>query len=100
MNHEWFLTDTVEAGMGPAAGANAGGVPAQDGDSGYPGMPVQVTDHTDESVADNARCDKVGKVDEDCVNKLLKIGRGLGRFGPANNCQTFVTEVLIQCTTK
>ena len=55
-NHEWLLTDTLEAGMGPAAGANAGGVPAQDGDSGYPGMPVQVTDHTDQSIADNPLC--------------------------------------------
>lgn len=99
MNHEWLLTDTIEAGMGPAAGANAGGVPAQDGDSGFFGDPVQVNDHTGESTADNAHCDHVENVDEDCVNKMLEIGTDLGGFWPTNNCQTFVMDVLIQCAT-
>ncbi len=93
-NHEWILTDTVEAGMGPAGG----GVPAQNGNSDWPGAPVAATDHTGQSTADNASCDHVEKVDEDCVNKLLTIGRQLGRWSPTNQCQSFVMDVLIQCT--
>lgn len=99
-NHEWLLTDTAEAGMGPMAGANAGGVPAQDGDSGYPGMPVGMTDHTGQSTADNAHCDHVENVDENCVNRLIQIGRDLGRFWPTNNCQTSVMDILIECQKK
>jgi len=93
-NHEWLLTDTLERGMGAANG----GVPAQNGNSDLPFTPVEVVDHKDQSLEDNARCDKVEKVDEECVNKLLKEGRSLGRFGLTNNCQSFVMSVIIQCT--
>lgn len=98
-NHEWILTDTNEAGMGPAAGNNAGGIPAQNGNSDLPYSPVQVVDHTNQSLAENARCDHVENIDEACVNSLLEIGRSLGRFGPTNNCQTFTTEVIRSCGT-
>jgi len=94
LNHEWLLTDIAEAGMG----AEGGGVPAQNGNSDYPGTPVEVVDHKDESTQDNAHCDKVENVDESCVNKLIRIGRPLGSFGPTNNCQTFVMDVIIECS--
>jgi len=95
LNHEWILTDTLEAGMGPAGG----GVPAQNGNSDLPFTPVEVTDHTDQSIKENASCDKVENVDEMCVNKKIKIGTPLGRFGPTNNCQTFAMSVIIECDT-
>lgn len=95
MNHEWLLTDSAEAGMGRVGG----GIPAQNGDSGFFGDPVEVVDHSREALADNARCDLVENVDEDCVNRLIQLGRGLGRFWPTNNCQTFAMDVIIECST-
>ena len=50
-NHEWILTDTLEAGMG-AAGEN--GIPAQGGNSDLPFTPVEVVPHDGESEKDNA----------------------------------------------
>lgn len=43
--------------------------------------------------------DPAWKINEACVNKQLQIGKPLGRFGPTNNCQTFVQETLDQCST-
>jgi RHS repeat-associated protein len=94
-NHEWLLTDTAEAGMGRAGG----GVPAQNGESDFFGVPVEVVDHTGQSTEENSHCDHVQNVDEDCVNRMLQLRRDLGRFWPTNNCQTFVMDVLIQCDT-
>ena len=85
--------------MGPAGGSNAVGVPAQNGNKDFFGDPVQVNDHSGESLESNARCDHVENVDEDCVNRMLRIGSDLGEFWPNNNCQTFVMDVLIQCQT-
>ena len=96
LNHEWLLTDTAEAGMGAAGG----GVPAQNGNSDLPGVPVEVVDHTGQSTEENSHCDHVENVDESCVNKKITIGRSLGHFGPTNNCQTFVMEVVIECSSK
>lgn len=94
-NHEWLLTDTAEAGMGRAGG----GVPARDGESDYFGVPVEVVDHTGQSLGADSHCDHVEEVDEDCVNRKIRIRRQLGRFSPWNNCQTFVMEVIIECST-
>lgn len=96
MNHEWLLTETKEAGMG----ANAGEIPAQNGNSDLPLSPVQVVNHTDQSLQPNAQCDIQPSVDEDCVNRELEIGKKLGLWGPTNQCQSFVNEVINKCRIK
>jgi len=81
-------------------GANAGEIPAQDGNSDLPLSPVQVVDHTDQSLQPNAQCDIQPSVDEDCVNRELEIGKKLGLWGPTNQCQSFVNEVVNKCRIK
>ncbi|PAT40358.1 RHS repeat-associated core domain-containing protein [Vandammella animalimorsus] len=92
-NHEWILTDSIERGMG----AREGVIPAQDGDSGMPGDPVFVVNHIGEGAQENSRCVKQPDVDEDCVNSALWLGRPLGRWGPTNQCQSFVNEIINGC---
>jgi RHS repeat-associated protein len=89
LDHQWLKTDTVEAGMG----GTRGNVPGNEsGDR--PGDPVQVTDHRGRSKEKGATCEEVKGVDENKVNAQLQIGRPLGRWGPTNQCQSFVQDVL------
>ena len=88
-DHAWIKTDTAEAGMG----ADLDVIPAQ-GNSDMPFTPVQVVDHTGQSLAENSTCEVIDDVDEDKVNELLRLGRPLGRWGPANHCQSFTSQVL------
>lgn len=96
LNHEWILTNTVERGMG----ARQGEIPAQGGNSDLPFSPVQVVNHTGQSYQQNAQCDIQPEVDEDCVNRKLELGRNLGRWGPTNQCQSFVNQVINECRVK
>ncbi|MEX8507378.1 MAG: RHS repeat-associated core domain-containing protein, partial [Leptothrix ochracea] len=89
VDHHWLKTDTAEAGMGGTRGNVPGN---QSGD--MPGDPVQVTDHRGRSKEAGASCKKVDGVDENKVNAALKIGRPLGRWGPTNQCQSFVRQTL------
>jgi RHS repeat-associated protein len=89
IDHWWIKTDTREAGMGGTRGNEPGN---ESGDR--PGDPVQVTDHTGRNKQDNASCEKVDNVDEKKVNEQLELGRPLGRWGPTNQCQSFVRTVL------
>jgi len=89
VDHQWLKTDTVEAGMGGTRGNEAGN---QSGD--WPGDPVKVADHSGRSKQEGASCEKVEGVDEKAVNDLLKLDRPLGRWGPTNQCQSFVNDVL------
>lgn len=93
-NHEWLMTDTKEAGLGAVAGQ----IPAQNGNSNLPGVPVQVVDHTGQFDAENSSCEYVPTADEGCVNNELVPGRNLGTWGATNNCQTFVNDVINKCT--
>ena len=94
VNHLWIKTDTKEAGMGPVGGdGNAGN---RSGD--FPGDPVEVTDHSGRHKQKGASCETVDNVDENKVNELLKIRRKLGRWGPTNQCQSFVQDVINQST--
>ncbi|MBD8515303.1 RHS repeat-associated core domain-containing protein [Photobacterium sp. CAU 1568] len=94
VDHQWIKTDTKEAGMGPVGGdGNAGN---ESGD--LPGDPVGVTDHTGRHKQKAASCEDVDNVDENKVNELLEIGKGLGRWGPTNQCQSFVQDVINQST--
>ena len=89
IDHQWIRTDTVEAGMG----GTRGNVPGNEsGDR--PGDPVQVTDHTGRSQEKGSSCERVPNVNEQKVNAQLKIGTPLGRWGPTNQCQSFVRSVL------
>lgn len=92
-NHEWILTDTIEAGMGERPGV----IPGQGGDSALPYSSVQVVDHTGQFDAANSHCEYQPQADEECVNAELEIGRDLGRWSPTNNCQTFVNQVINKC---
>ena len=89
LDHQWLKTDTVEAGMGGTRGKEAGN---QSGD--LPGDPVVVTDHTGRSKQEGATCKKVEGADEKTVNDQLKLNRPPGRWGPTNQCQSFVKDVL------
>ncbi|MES2538376.1 MAG: Ig-like domain-containing protein [Pseudomonadota bacterium] len=87
--HEWIKTDSIEAGMG----GTRGNVPGNDSGD-FPGDRVQVTDHTGRSKEAGASCQKVDNVDENKVNAQLKLGRALGKWGPTNQCQSFVRGVI------
>lgn len=98
--HCWIKTDTAQAGMNDSpqcSAAGAGyGTSGSGGASGYPGIPVYVSDHS----CDQAEsCEEFPDVDEDCVNSHLQIGTSLGRFiPPFNSCQSFVYEVFEKCS--
>ncbi|WP_407353087.1 RHS repeat-associated core domain-containing protein [Luteimonas sp. R10] len=94
VDHHWIKTDTVEAGMGGTRGNVAGN---EKGDR--PLDPVQVVDESGRHTQKGSKCDKVDNVDEDKVNQLLEIGRPLGRWHPANQCQSFSRSVLNQPST-
>lgn len=64
----------------------------------WPGDPVEVTDHTGRYKQKGASCKTVENVDENNVNKLLEIGRPLGKWGITNQCQSFVQDVIDQST--
>ena len=89
VDHQWLKTDSYESGMGGTRGNEPGN---QYGD--IPGDPVETTDHSGRSKQPDATCKKVEKVDEKTVDDLIKPGRPLGRWGPTNQCQSFVKSVL------
>ncbi len=105
LTHRWIKTDTKEAGLGPGGGGIPGvpGQPgAQDTSSDAPGEPTTINDHSGASALPGAECEEVHDINEDCVNKRLRIGSYKGPFGvpPTNNCQTFAKDILEACSTK
>jgi RHS repeat-associated protein len=94
VDHNWIKTDTVEAGMG----ATPGVIPGQ-GNMDLPFTPTKVVDHSGQSKAPNAICTPKPDVDEDCVNKKLAMGRATGLWSPWNQCQSFVQDVIRECST-
>jgi hypothetical protein len=96
VDHHWIKTDTVEAGQGE----RGGGVPGQAPPSAlFP--QTEITNHghpTSESKKPGATCTEVKCVDEDCVNKKLKISTPLGEWNPlTNNCQIVAFNILAGC---
>lgn len=89
VDHHWIKTDTLERGMGGTRGNVPGN---QSGD--MPGDPVEVTEHAGRSKEKNVRCESVENVNEKKVNDQLQLGTPLGRWGPTNQCQSFVRSVL------
>ena len=92
VDHCWFTTDTRAAGMNSTPECRIAG---DDYEPPYT-TPVVVSDH---SCDKPDFCEDVENIDEDCVNEELGIGKSLGRFGPTNNCRTFMIQVIDRCTT-
>lgn len=92
-DHCWLKTDTITAGMASSPQCRAGV-----GDNYEPPYltKVYISDHR----CEQGECvDIPWDVDEECVNRELKIGKQLGRFDLVmNNCQTFANTVLNKCT--
>ena len=94
-DHHWLKTDTLEAGMGGMRGV----VPAQNGNADSPYDPTQTVDHSGQSRAPNATCEKQNNVDEQCVNSSIRPGQSTGTWNPYNQCQSFSYSVLSKCRT-
>jgi hypothetical protein len=94
VEHCWIKTDTIIAGMASNPSCRRGV-----GDD--PELPyvtnVFISDHSCEV---GGECTDIPwNVDEECVNRQLKIGTYLGGFNLlTNNCQTLVNEILNKCT--
>lgn len=88
IEHCWIRTSTVEAGMGPAPGLNP---------SSPIGGPTQITDHSGEGNKPGAHCYTLSDCDEGCVAKALVIGQSTGPWGPHNNCNTVIENILKTC---
>ncbi len=92
-DHYWVRTDSYEAGMGGMKGV----VPAQNGNSDWPYDRTQTVDHSGQSKAPNAFCDREPDVDEECVNEQIAPGQPTGRWTPINQCHTFANQVINRC---
>ena len=95
VDHHWIKTDTKEAGMGGLGGNEAGN---EFGD--LPFDPVQVVDETGRSEREGVMCELVEDVDEEKVDEALTIGRSLGKWTPANHCQSFTRQVLWEASSE
>jgi RHS repeat-associated protein len=95
LEHQWIRTSTKEGGLGPANGGVPGGPNAQS-DSPYT-TDTSINDHTGQGDMPGATCHEVPNVDEECVNRELSIGQGMGKWTPINQCQTVTTDILHKC---
>jgi RHS repeat-associated protein len=90
LKHCFIKTGSVIAGMGPA------------GSGALPACPMftqtAVTDHSAEAISPGD-CTNIPNVNEDCVNNGLKIGTPTGRWTPTNQCNSFVNDLLYNCST-
>ncbi|NJO16764.1 MAG: RHS repeat-associated core domain-containing protein [Thioploca sp.] len=92
LQHHWIKTRKYEAGMGgqcPVPGQNCADVPYS---------PTQTKDHSGQSLKINVSCELVPNVDEECVNQLIIPGRPTGNWTLINQCQTFASSVINQCS--
>jgi hypothetical protein len=89
--HCFIKTDTVIAGMGAAGRDDLPSCPV--------GIKTEVRDHSSKESFGDAKCQDVPGVDEDCVNKSLKLGTPTGRWWPWNQWNTFANDVLEKCST-
>lgn len=82
-------TDEKEGGLGRLNGD----VPGRAADSPYVSF-TAIVDHHGESEAPGASCEVHPDADPKIVNRLLEIGKPMGRFTATNNCWQFVNNVL------
>jgi hypothetical protein len=105
VEHWWIKTPGLEAGMGPAQG----GVPGHGGSDSPYVTQTAITEHAGEGEKAGSTCEWVGelnrfgahqwaKVDRDCVERELQIGRPTGRWTPLNQCQSTIEEALDKCS--
>lgn len=98
LQHMWLRTSTKEAGLGQAGG----GVPGEGDYEIANNSPfvtqTEVTDHSGRGNRSGATCRPVSNVSVGCVNKMLDVGQRRGGWGPMNQCQTFVGQVLRTCS--
>jgi len=94
LDHYWIKTDTTEYGIGN------GQIPGQNGNSDMPYSQIQWVDHSGQSDRLDAHCDPVPNVDEECVNRNIRVGTEAGWWAPSmNDCRTNPTEVFDYCRT-
>lgn len=90
--HTWIKTYTYEAGMGgecPVPGQGCADIPWV--------TETQTIDHSGQSEASNASCEKMQNVDEQCVDDMIAPGQPQGTWTPYNQCQSFAWNVIGQC---
>jgi len=90
--HHWIKTEKYEAGMGgecPVPGQNCSDIPYS---------PTETKNHSGQSEEINASCKLVPNIDEECVNDLIMPGRSTGAWTLTNQCQTFVKDVINECS--
>lgn len=89
-SHYWLKTDAKEAGLG----ACGQGVPGQGGSDSPYVTQTCINDHPRESQQPNASCEEVPGVNESLIDRLLDIGKPMGRWTVGNNCVTFVNQTI------
>jgi RHS repeat-associated protein len=87
--HYWLRTDEKEAGLGDLNGDVPGGA----SEMTYVTW-TAIVDHHGQSEEPGASCEVDPNADPKIVNRLLEIGKPMGRFTLTNNCWQFVNNVL------
>jgi RHS repeat-associated protein len=90
IKHCFIKTNTVTAGMGPANGGPLPSCPLF--------SQTAITNQAGENISPG-ECTDIPDIDEDCVNRSLKIGTPAGRWTPINQCNSFDNDVLNKCST-
>jgi hypothetical protein len=93
LNHYWLKTNGKEAGLGPLGG----GIPGQNSDSPYITQ-TSINDHTGQADLAESTCEIVRGVEPEAINKLLEIGKPMGRWTATNNCFTLVNQVIFEAS--
>lgn len=61
------------------------------------GVATAVVSHAGQSQQWGTTCTEITGVDEQCVNNSLPIGKKMGPWTPANNCNNFVDNIFKKC---
>jgi RHS repeat-associated protein len=93
--HYWLRTDEKEAGLGDLNGD----VPGAAAESTYVTW-TAIVDHHGQSEEPGTSCEVAPDADPKIVNRLLEIGKPMGRFTLTNNCWQFVNNVLSAADTR
>jgi hypothetical protein len=93
LRHCWIKTSKKEAGLGPAA---EGPLPT----SPCYCTPTKIRDHSGQSRDSATNCVTLLGCSEQCVNDALELGKDMGDWGPNNQCNSFVKDVLTSCGCK
>jgi RHS repeat-associated protein len=89
LKHCFIKTDSIEAGLGPANGGPLPGCPL--------GVQTAIVNHAGQSQEAGTTCTEITNVNETCVNNQLPLGKKMGPWTPANQCNSFVDSVFNKC---